>query len=155
MPRRIRESCASAARSLPRGSQVMTDMLGGHIETGFTSTLTALQHYKSGKLKVLAVAGRSRHPSMPDVPTAIEAGYPAYETYAWYGMYAPKGTPREVVNRIQQEIARALRRPELLERMTQLGAEPIASTPEEFAAYTRSEHDKFAKLVKAAGILPE
>ena len=137
------------------GSQIMTDMLGGQIESGFTSTLTALQHYKSGKLKVLAVAGKSRHPSMPDVPTAIEAGYPAYETYAWYGMYAPKGTPREVVNRIQQEIARALRRPDMLERMTQLGAEPIASTPEEFAAYTRSEHEKFARLVKAAGIQPE
>jgi tripartite-type tricarboxylate transporter receptor subunit TctC len=137
------------------GSQIMTDMLGGQIESGFTSTLTALQHYKSGKLKVLAVAGKSRHPSMPDVPTAIEGGYPAYETYAWYGMYAPKGTPREVVNRIQQEIARALRRPDLQERMNQLGAEPIASTPEEFAAYTRSEHEKFARLVKAAGIQPE
>jgi tripartite-type tricarboxylate transporter receptor subunit TctC len=137
------------------GSQIMTDMLGGQIESGFTSTLTALQHYKSGKLKVLAVAGKSRHPSMPDVPTAIEGGYPAYETYAWYGMYAPKGTPREVVNRIQQEIARALRRPDLQERMNQLGAEPIASTPDEFAAYTRSEHEKFARLVKAAGIQPE
>ena len=137
------------------GSQIMTDMLGGQIETGFTSTLTVLQHYKSGKLKVLAVAGKTRHASMPDVPTAIEAGYPDYETYAWYGMYAPKGTPREIVLRIQQEIAKIVRRPDMQERMAQFGAEPIASTPEEFAAFTKSEHDKFAKLIKAAGIQPE
>jgi tripartite-type tricarboxylate transporter receptor subunit TctC len=137
------------------GSQIMTDMLGGQIETGFTSTLTVLQYYKSGKLRVVAVAGKVRHPSMPDVPTAIEAGYPDYETYAWYGMYAPKGTPRETVNRIQQEIARIVRRPDMQERLSQFGAEPIASTPEEFAAFTRSEHDKFAKLIKAAGIQPE
>jgi len=137
------------------GSQIMTDMLGGHIETGFTSTLTVLQHYKSGKLKVLAVAGKLRHPSMPDVPTAIEAGYSDYETYAWYGMYGPKGMPREVVTRIQQEIARLLNLPDMNERLSQFGAEPIASSPENFAAFTRAEHDKFAKLVKAAGIRPE
>jgi tripartite-type tricarboxylate transporter receptor subunit TctC len=137
------------------GSQIMTDMLGGQIETGFTSTLTVLQHYKSGKLRVLAVAGKARHPSMPDVPTAIEAGYPEYETYAWYGMYAPKATPREIVLRIQQEIAKVVRQPDMQERLGQFGAEPIASTPENFAAFTKAEHDKFAKLIKAAGIQPE
>ena len=135
--------------------QIMTDMLGGHIETGFTSTLTVLQHYKSGKLKVLAVAGRTRHPSMPDVPTAIEAGYPGYETYAWYGMYGPKGMPREIVARIQQEIARTVKLPDMHERLSQFGAEPIASSPEDFAALARAEHDKFARLVRAAGIQPE
>jgi tripartite-type tricarboxylate transporter receptor subunit TctC len=137
------------------GSQIMIDMLGGHIETGFTSTLTVLQHYKSGKLKVLAVAGKARHPSMPDVPTAIESGYAEYETYAWYGMYGPKGMPREITNRIQQEIARIVKLPDMNERLSQFGAEPIASTPEDFAAFTRAEFDKFAKLVKAAGIQPE
>ena len=137
------------------GAQIMTDMLGGHIETGFTSTLTVLQHYKSGKLKVLAVAGKVRHPSMPDVATAIESGYPAYETYAWYGMYGPKGMPRDVTQRIQQEIARIVRLPEMSERLGQFGAEPIASSPEDFAAYTKAEHDKFARLVKDANIQPE
>jgi tripartite-type tricarboxylate transporter receptor subunit TctC len=137
------------------GSQIMTDMLGGQIETGFTSTLTVLQHYKSGKLKVLAVAGKARHPSMPDVPTAIEAGYPEYETYAWYGMYTAKGTPRDVIAKIQQDIARIVRLPDMQERLNQFGAEPIASTPEDFAAFTRAESDKFAKLIKAAGIQPE
>jgi tripartite-type tricarboxylate transporter receptor subunit TctC len=137
------------------GSQIMTDMLGGHIEVGFTSTLTVLQHYKSGKLRVLAVAGKSRHPSMPDIPTAIEAGMPEYETYAWYGMYTGKNVPRDVVLRIQQEIARIVRLPEMREKLNQFGAEPVASSPEDFAAFTRSEHDKFARLIKQAGIQAE
>lgn len=137
------------------GSQIMTDMLGGHIETGFTSTLTVLQHYKSGKLRVLAVAGKARHPSMPDIPTAIESGMPEYETYAWYGMYTGKAVPRDVVSKVQQEIARIVRLPDMREKLNQFGAEPIASTPDEFTAFTRSEHDKFARLVKAAGIQAE
>lgn len=137
------------------GSQIMTDMLGGQIEVGFTSTLTVLQHYKSGKLRVLAVAGKARYPSMPDVPSAAEAGYPEYETYAWYGMYAPKGTPKEIVARIQQEIAKVVRQPDMRERLGQFGAEPIASSPEDFAAFTKFEHDKYARLIKAAGIQPE
>jgi tripartite-type tricarboxylate transporter receptor subunit TctC len=89
------------------------------------------------------------------VPTAIESGYPDYETYAWYGMYAPKATPREVVSRIHGEIARIVRLPDMQERLNQFGAEPIASSPEDFSAYTKAEHDKFAKLIKAAGIQPE
>ena len=137
------------------GSQIMTDMLGGHVELGFTSTLTVLQHYKSGKLRVLAVGGKARHASLPDVPTAIEAGLPGYETYAWYGMYAPKATPREVIVRIQHEIARVVKVPEMAERFSQLGGEPIANSPDAFSAFTRSEFEKYAKLVKQAGIQPE
>lgn len=137
------------------GAQIVQDMLGGHIESGFTSVLTYLPHYKSGKLRILAVAGRNRAAAMPDVPTAAEAGLPGYETYVWYGMYAPKGTPREVVARIQQEIARIIALPEMRERLSQLGADAIGSTPEEFAAFTRAEYEKFAKLVKAAGIQQE
>ena len=137
------------------GSQIVQDMLGGHVEVGFTSVLTYLPHYKSGKLRILAVAGKSRAPAMPDVPTAAEAGLPGYETYVWYGMYAPKGTPREVTGRIQQEIARLVATPEMRERLTQLGADAVASTPEEFATFTRAEYEKFAKLVKQAGIQPE
>lgn len=137
------------------GSMIMTDMLGGHIEAGFTSTLTVLQHYKSGKLRVLAVAGRTRHPSMPDIPTAIEAGLPAYETYAWYGMYTGKGVPPEVVLKIQQDIARIVALPEMKEKLNQFGAEPVANTPEQFAAFTRAEFDKYARLIKQAGIQAE
>jgi tripartite-type tricarboxylate transporter receptor subunit TctC len=137
------------------GAQIVQDMLGGHVEVGFTSVLTFLSHHKSGKLRILAVGGRTRAGAMPDVPTAAEAGLPGYETYVWYGMYAPKGTPREVTGKIQQEIARLVKTPEFAERFANLGADAVASTPDEFAAFTRAEYEKFAKLVKAANIQPE
>ena len=137
------------------GSQIMTDLLGGHIQVGFTSVLTVLQHYKSGKLRVLGVGGRNRSPSMPDIPTVIEGGLPGYETSAWYGLYAPSATPADVVNKIQREIARIARLPDVRERLTQLGAEPVANTPEEFAAFGRSEYAKFERLVREAGMKPE
>jgi tripartite-type tricarboxylate transporter receptor subunit TctC len=137
------------------GGQIVQDMLGGHVESGFTSVLTYLPHYKSGKLRILAVGGKTRAGAMPDVPTAAEAGLQGYETYVWYGMYAPKGTPAATVSGIQREIARLVRLPEFAERFANLGADAVASTPAEFAAFTRAEHEKFARLVKAAGIQAE
>ena len=137
------------------GGQIVQDMLGGHVEVGFTSVLTFLAHHKSGKLRILAVGGKNRAGAMPDVPTAAEAGLPGYETYVWYGMYAPKGTPRDVTAKIQGEIARLVKLPEFAERFANLGADAVASTPDEFAAFTRAEHAKFAKLVKDANIQPE
>lgn len=137
------------------GAQIMTDVVGGHLDVGFTSVLTALQHYKSDRLRVLAVAGKNRSPSMPTIPTATESGLPGYETFAWYGMYAPAGTPKEVVLKIQKEVARISALPEVRERLVQLGAEPAATTPEEFASFTRSEISKYARLIKDAGIQPE
>ena len=137
------------------GSQIMADLLGGHIQVGFTSVLTVLQHYKSGKLRVLGVGGRNRSPSMPDVPTVIEGGLPGYETSAWYGLYAPPGTPADVALKIQREIARIANLPEVRERLTQLGAEPVVNTPEEFAAFARAEYAKYEKLVKQAGMKAE
>jgi tripartite-type tricarboxylate transporter receptor subunit TctC len=137
------------------GSQIMTDLLGGHIQVGFTSVLTVLQHYKSGKLRVLGVGGKVRSPSMPDIPTVIEGGLPGYETSAWYGLYAPPGTPAEILNKLQREIARIVKLPDVAERLVQLGALPVANTPEEFLAFTKSEYAKFGKLVKDAGMQPE
>ncbi|WP_151638507.1 Bug family tripartite tricarboxylate transporter substrate binding protein [Noviherbaspirillum aerium] len=137
------------------GAQIMTDVVGGHLDVGFTSVLTALQHYKSDRLRVLAVAGKSRSPSMPTIPTATESGLPGYETFAWYGMYAPAGTPKDIVGKIQKEVARISALPEVRERLVQLGAEPAATAPDEFAAFTRSEVSKYAKLIKDAGIQPD
>jgi len=137
------------------GSQIMTDLLGGHIQVGFTSVLTVLQHYKSGKLIVLGVGGKNRSPSMPDIPTVVEAGLPGYETSAWYGLYGPAGMPRDVVDKIQKEIARISALPDVRERLLQLGAEPVANTPAEFAAFTQAEYDKFVKIIKKAGIQPD
>jgi tripartite-type tricarboxylate transporter receptor subunit TctC len=137
------------------GAQIMTDVVGGHLEIGFTSVLTALQHYKSDRLRVLAVAGKSRSPSMPDIPTATESGLPGYETFAWYGMYAPAGTPKDILVKIQQEIAKISAQPDVKARLLQLGAEAAANTPDEFAAFTRSEVAKYARLIKDSGIEQE
>jgi tripartite-type tricarboxylate transporter receptor subunit TctC len=137
------------------GSQIMTDLLGGHIQVGFTSVLTVLQHYKSGKLRVLGVGGKNRSPSMPDIPTVVEAGLPGYEISAWYGLYGPAGMPKDVADKIQKEIARISTQPEVKDRLLQLGAEPVANTPAEFAAYTQAEYAKFAKIIKSAGIQPD
>ena len=137
------------------GSQIMVDLLGGHIQVGFTSVLTVLQHYKSGKLRVLGVGSRARSPSMPDIPTVVEGGLAGYETSAWYGMFAPPGTPAEVVNKIQREIARIVKLPDVNERLVQLGAVPVANTPEEFLAFAKAEYAKYGKLVKDAGMQPE
>ena len=137
------------------GSQIMTDLLGGHIQVGFTSVLTVLQHYKSGKLRVLGVGGKNRSPSMPDIPTVVEAGLPGYEISAWYGLYGPAGMPKDIADKIQKEIARISTQPDVKERLLQLGAEPVANTPAEFAAFTQAEYAKFAKIIKAAGIQPD
>ena len=137
------------------GSQIMTDMLGAHIQVGFTSVLTVLQHHKSGALRVLGVSGKKRVASMPEVPTVIEAGLPGYETSAWYGLYAPAGMPAEITQKIQKEIARIATLPDVKARLLQLGAEPVASTPESFAAFTQSEFTKYAKIIKDAGIQPD
>jgi tripartite-type tricarboxylate transporter receptor subunit TctC len=133
------------------GAQIMTDVAGGHLEVGFTSVLTALQYYKSDRLRVLAVAGKRRSPSMPDIPTVTESGLPGYETFAWSGMYAPAGTPKER-NKLQQEIARISNLPDVKARLLQLGAESAATTPDEFAAFTKNELVKYADLIKNAGI---
>lgn len=137
------------------GAPVMSDLLGGHVQVGFTSVLTVLQHHRSGKLRVLGVAGKNRSPSMPDIPTVVEAGLPGYETSAWYGLYGPAGVPRDIADKIQKELARISTHPDVRERLLQLGAEPVLNTPAEFAAFTQAEYAKFAKIIKTAGIQPE
>jgi tripartite-type tricarboxylate transporter receptor subunit TctC len=132
----------------------VTDLMGGHIQVSFVSVLTAKTYYKSGKIRVLGVAGRNRSPALPDVPTVTESGLPGYVTGAWYGLYGPAGLPAAIAEQIHAEVARIAAQPDVKERLHQLGAEPVASTPAEFAAFTREEYDKFAQIVKAAGIKP-
>lgn len=137
------------------GAPVMTDLLGGHVQVSFTSVLTVLQHHRSGKLRVLGVGGKNRSPSMPDVPTVVQAGLPGYETSAWYGLYGPANMPKDIVDNIQKEIARISTQPDVKDRLLQLGAEPVVNTPAEFAVLTQAEYAKFAKIIKTAGIQPE
>jgi tripartite-type tricarboxylate transporter receptor subunit TctC len=133
----------------------VVDVLAGQVLVMAPNVLTALPHIKSGKLRALAVTSPRRSAALPDVPTVAEAGLPGYDSTQWYGVLAPAGTQREIVARLHGAIVRALRDPEVGKRLAADGAEPVGSSPEEFAAFIKSETEKWAKVAQAAGIKPE
>ena len=133
----------------------VVDLLAGQVLVMAPNVLTALPHIKSGKLRALAVTSARRSVALPDVPTIAESGLAGYDSTQWYGVLAPAGTPRPVVARLHDEIVRALRDPDVMKRLAADGAEPVGSTPEDFAAFIRSESEKWAKVAAAAGIRPE
>jgi tripartite-type tricarboxylate transporter receptor subunit TctC len=133
-------------------AEVMNALLGGHIKIYFSLVPTVLQHIKSGTLRALAVSTEKRLPYLPDVPTVAESGYPAYEMNSWQAAFAPAGTPKDVVTKINGEIVRMLRTPEARERMAREGADPVGNTPEELAKRLASEVAKWAKVVKDTGM---
>ena len=130
----------------------VTALLAGEVHMMFNSPLPDITHVKSGKLKALGVTGRKRLAALPDVPTVDEAGVPGYVEGNWQGVLAPGATPRPIVARLHQDIARVLRLPELGGRFLKDGVEVIGNTPEEFAAIIRSDFRKYAELVRRAGI---
>jgi tripartite-type tricarboxylate transporter receptor subunit TctC len=129
----------------------VTDLLGGQVQLMFDNMPSALPHAKGGKLKPLAVTSAKRFPGTPEIPTIAEAGVPGYEATSWFGVLAPAGTPKEIVNKLSTEIAKALKTPEMKKRLEEQGAEAVGSTPEEFAAHIKSETAKWAKVVKESG----
>jgi tripartite-type tricarboxylate transporter receptor subunit TctC len=133
----------------------VTEVIAGRIAALFSNLLTAKPLIDGGKLRALAVSGGSRVASVPDVPTVAEAGVPGYAALQWYGLLAPAGTPRLAIDRLHKEFATALRAPEVIERLAQDGAEPVGSTPAEFAALIRSELEKWAAVARAANIQAE
>ena len=138
-----------------RGSgPALMDLMGGTMDLMFDNLPSALPHIKAGKLKALAVTSATRSAALPEVPTIAEAGGPAlkgYEARSWFGLLAPAGTPMEVVNRLQQETARALATPALKERLLSQGATPGGISPAEFARFIEAETKKWAQVVKASG----
>ena len=130
----------------------LSDLLAGQVSLMFDLVLTAAPHVKSGAARGLAVTGAQRSSVLPDLPTVAESGLPGYEVSAWFGIFAPAGVPQPAVQRLNAEFVKALREPDLRQRLASQGAEPLTSTPDEFAAYLRSEIDKWAKVVKAAGM---
>jgi tripartite-type tricarboxylate transporter receptor subunit TctC len=134
------------------GAPATTDLLGGQVQLAFSGLLTVLPHVKAGKLRGLAVTSAKRLDSNPEFPTIAESGVPGFEVTTWYGVLAPHGTPRVVVNRIQSSIARALATPEVKERLSRDGLQAIASTPEAFGAFIQNEISKVKELVRTAGI---
>ena len=133
----------------------VVDLLAGQVLVMAPNVLTALPHIKSGKLRALAVTSAKRSVALPEVPTVSEAGLAGYDSTQWYGVLAPAGTAREIVARLHDEIVRALRDAEVGKRLAADGAEPVGSSPEEFAAFIKSESEKWAKVANAAGIKPE
>ena len=137
------------------GGLAMNDLLGGQVEVFFATMPAAMPFVKSGKLRALAVTSDKRSLLMPDLPTISEAGLSGYSATTWYGLYAPKGTPTEIINKINRATLEVLQNEELRDRLIQRGFEPIGNSPKDFAVFISSEIAKWAKVVRLAGIEPE
>jgi tripartite-type tricarboxylate transporter receptor subunit TctC len=130
----------------------VTDMIAGQVDTMFDNTPNVLPHVRTGRLKALAISSKTRAPSAPEVPTVDEAGVPGYEVNVWFGVLTVAGTPPEVVQRLNTEMVKILNSAEIKERFGKVGVDVVASTPEYFSKYLKAEVDRWAKVVKDAGI---
>ena len=128
------------------------DMMAAQVSLMFTTTVSAAPYTSSGKLRALAVASRKRSTMMPDVPTLIEAGVKNFESTVWVGVCATGGTPAAIIRKLHDEFVLALQAPDIRERFAVLGAEPVGSTPEQFAALIKEDIVRWAKVVKASGV---
>jgi tripartite-type tricarboxylate transporter receptor subunit TctC len=128
------------------------DVIAGQISLMTPSIITVLNYVKDGRLRALGVTSAQRASGAPDIPTVAESGIPGYEAAQWFGVLAPAGTSREIVNTLRAEIVRVLQLPEVRTRLSGDGAEPVGNTPEEFAAYMRAETLKWVKVVRDSNI---
>jgi tripartite-type tricarboxylate transporter receptor subunit TctC len=132
-------------------SAALPDVLSGQVNVMFDNAPSVIPHIRGGKLKALAVTSSARSPALANVPTIAEAGLTGYEASSWFGILAPAGTPKEIVDKLSQTIAKALQTPEMKERLSAQGADAVGSTPEQFTTHIKSEIDKWSKVVKASG----
>jgi tripartite-type tricarboxylate transporter receptor subunit TctC len=130
----------------------LTDLLGGHVDLVYNGLTSALPFIKSGKLRALAVTSLNRSGALPDVPTLDEAGLKGFQAVAWNGLTAPARTPQAVVAKVNADVMKIMKSPELAERLKAEGSDPVGSTPERYAAFLREEIAKWGKVIKAAGI---
>jgi tripartite-type tricarboxylate transporter receptor subunit TctC len=140
------------AVSFNGGGPAITSTIGGHTPIIFTSISTAAGHVKQGTVRPIAVTGAQRSPALPEVPTLAESGAPDQESEIIAGLLAPGGTPPEIVERLNRETVKVVAMPDVRARLAALGFDPIGSTPKQFAERIRSEIDKWAKVIRAAGI---
>jgi tripartite-type tricarboxylate transporter receptor subunit TctC len=136
------------------GGPAMTSVIGGHTPIGFSALSTAAPNIKSGSVRALALMSAKRSPLLPDVPTMAEAGAPGQEADVMVGILAPAGTPPEVIRTLHREIVKVIGRAAVKERMAALGLEPVADTPEQFAAWIKSEIEKWGNVIRAAKLKP-
>ena len=130
-------------------------VVAGHVPLSISSSPPAMPHIAEGRLRALAVSGKRRSLSLPDVPTMVEAGFTDMSGEQWIGALAPAGTPKEIVALLQREIAKAAASPDLKERFVALGFAPVGNTPEEFAAFIRSEMETWGKVIRAGNLKPD
>ncbi len=133
----------------------VVDLLGGQVQMMVSTMASALPHAKAGKLRALGVTSAARSPAAPEVPTMIEAGVPGFEFTTWYAMLAPAGTPRPIIQKLNAELARISKVPDIADKFSTQGLDPLSSTPEAFGEYLKSEVDKWGKVVKATGARAE
>ena len=133
-------------------TQATLDVIGGQIPMMFSGTNAVVNQVREGKLRALATGGATRSPLLPNVPTVAESGLPGYEFVTWMGMFAPLNTPKEIITRVNAELARALAAPDLQERLAAQGVEIKTSTPEQLAALTKARLEQMARIIKDAGI---
>ena len=132
-------------------SPALADLVGGQIQLMFDSMPSAMPFIKSGKLRAIAVTTVRRAQALPDLPTIAESGYPGFDIATWYGYWAPKGTSAAIVAKLSQAAAGALKQPQVIEQYAGLGAEPVGSTPAEFATYNETETTKWKDIVRKSG----
>lgn len=137
------------------GAQATVDLLAGQVELSFLGIPSSLPFIKDGKLRGLAVTGMQRSPELPGVPIVHEAGLPGYDVNPWYGVLAPAGTPRDIIARLNNEIARIVRTPEVGRQFTVQGVEAAVTTPEEYAAIIKADLAKWGKVIRDTGIRGE
>jgi len=134
------------------GGQVFADLISGQVQLLFSNTFNAVPHIKNGQLKAIAITGETRSSALPQVPTFAEAGLPGFEVRTWYGVFAPAGTPKAVIDKLSTEIAKIMALPDIKERLDSLGAEPFISTSDQFASLVRADIARYAKIIKSANI---
>lgn len=134
------------------GGPAMIDVMSGQVPVMFASMGSSWQHVKNGKLRAVATGGSQRSPVAPEMPTIAESGVPGFESYEWNAVFAPTGTPAEIVDQVSQALAKVLKDPGIAQQLAAIGAEPVGSTPAELDTFRRAEIGKWQKVVKEAGL---
>ena len=134
------------------GAPAITDLLGGQVQLSFIATSVTVPYVRANKLKALALSGTQRSAALPNVPTMAESGFPQLDSGAWVGFLAPAGTSAAIVSRLSTEVANILKDPDIRGKLTEQAMDIVGSTPAQFGAFVRSEHDKWGKLIKDANL---
>lgn len=136
-------------------AQAVPEIMAGRLQLAFNTIPAFLPHVKAGRLKAFVITAPKRSPLLPDVPACTEVGLPGLDANAWHAVVAPAGTPKEIVRKLYQTLAATLASPEVRSQLAAVGAEPVASSPEEFAKFMRAESQKWARVIKAGGVKVE